>query len=81
MNSEGSDEHPVRTLVIMVAVGIALFVLGLFVLLGILDSYDAMKPDPSVVNFYPIMAGCGALVGFERWWAHEQGGVNPFHDN
>jgi len=40
-------------------------------------------PDSSVYSFYPIMALIGAAFGFERWWAHEQGGdegYNPFHE-
>jgi hypothetical protein len=38
------------------------------------------SPDSSVYYFYPIMGGLGAAFGFERWWSHEYGDVNPFHD-
>jgi uncharacterized membrane protein YjgN (DUF898 family) len=67
-------------------------ILGVFVVAGaciftlFLAAFQASlylagrPPDSSVYNFYPIMALAGAAFGFERWWAHEQGGVNPFHD-
>jgi uncharacterized RDD family membrane protein YckC len=70
--------HGVRLLK-MLAVGSAFFVILLFAVQVILI-FGKLAPDSSFYNFYPIMAGLGALFGFERWWAHEQGGVNPFHD-
>ncbi len=73
------DKHPLRTLVFMVSVGVAFFVF-LFLVLHIVLVVDGLAPDPSVLNFYPIMAGLGLVFGFERWWGYEQGGVNPFHD-
>jgi hypothetical protein len=36
--------------------------------------------DPSIWNFYPLMAAIGAMFAFERWWTYECGGVNPWHD-
>lgn len=74
------DENPLRTLLISVSVGVLLFVFALFVLLTVMDFYGGVRLDPSVLNFYPLMAGAGVLFGFERWWAYEQGGVNPFHE-
>ena len=43
-------------------------------------SYAGRFPDQTFYSFYPIMVGLGAAFGFERWWAHEQGDFNPFHD-
>ncbi len=68
-----------RRLVLMMGAGVALFVALLFCLQALL-TYAGAAMDSSVYSFYPIMAGLGAMFGFERWWAHEQGGVNPFHD-
>ncbi len=63
----------------MLAAGMFIFVSFLLVLhLSLI--YAGVKLDSSIMNFYPMMAGAGILFGFERWWAYEQGGVNPFHD-
>jgi hypothetical protein len=76
---EKVDEHPYRTLAKFLAAGTGIFVLGLFILLSSI-SYAGYKLDSSVIYFYPLMAGAGALFGFERWLYYESGGVNPFHD-
>ncbi|MDA4125546.1 MAG: hypothetical protein OK438_08915 [Thaumarchaeota archaeon] len=68
-----------KRLVKMVAAGIAIFIALLLALQAALV-YAGAAPDSSVYWFYPIMAVLGALFGFERWWATEQGGNNPFHD-
>ncbi len=78
--SQGPDKNPMRTLLISMAFGGSFFVFVLFALLTALGFWGGVWFDPSVGNFYPIMAVVGALFGFERWWAYEQGGVNPFHD-
>jgi hypothetical protein len=63
----------------MLAGGASIFVLALLGLhLALILA--GVGPDSSVLNFYPLMVGAGALFGFERWWSYEQGGVNPFHD-
>ncbi len=59
--------------------GCAVFV-ALLVCLQALLVFVGYAVDPSFYNFYPILALLGAAFGFERWWAHEQGDVNPFHD-
>jgi hypothetical protein len=74
------DKHPFRTLALFLALGILAFLAGLFALLGFLQGFAGAKFDSSVVNFYLLMAGGGAIFGFERWWTYELGGVNPFHD-
>ncbi len=79
MQEEPPDKHPVRTLAVMLTFGVVFFVGILFVLLTLVALAN-VRLDPSVTNFYWVMAGCGALFGFERWLSHEQGGVNPFHD-
>jgi drug/metabolite transporter (DMT)-like permease len=76
---QGLTRRHLRRLVLLMGAGVLFFV-GLFLCLHLLLIYAGAAPDPSVYNFYPLMAGLGALFGFERWWAHEQGGVNPFHD-
>jgi hypothetical protein len=76
---EKVDEHPWRTLAKFLAAGTGVFVLGFFLLVTAV-SYAGYKPDTSVVYFYLLMAGAGALFGFERWMYYESGGVNPFHD-
>lgn len=73
------DRHPFRTLAVLLAFGVTFFVGLLFVILTLVSSAN-IRLDSSVSNFYWIMAGCGALFGFERWLSHEQGAVNPFHD-
>jgi hypothetical protein len=63
----------------MLVGGASIFVLGFLVFqLALIFAGHAL--DGSVLNFYPLVAGAGALFGFERWWSNEQGGVNPFHD-
>ncbi len=64
---------------VLLAAGTGIFVLGLFLVLSLL-SYAGYGLDSSVLDFYPLMGGAGALFGFERWLAYESGGVNPFHD-
>jgi hypothetical protein len=78
-NNQGPDKHPARTLLYCISVGAAFFT-GLFLLLYLALVHSGKAPDPSVFRFYPIMAGLGLIFGFERWWAYEQGGVNPFHN-
>ena len=77
--SGGPDKHPMRSLAIMLTFGVLLWVAALFALLTAL-SFAHVTADPTVLNFYWVMAACGALFGFERWLYHQQGGVNPFHD-
>ncbi len=76
---EELDKHPRRTLAFCLAAGVSIFVLGLFVLLTVVSFYGVVKPDPSALKFYPVMAGVGALFGFNVWWGYEQGTYNP-HD-
>lgn len=76
---EAPDKHPIRTLVIALAAGSLVFVAALFATLSLLY-WGGVRLDSSVVYFYPLMAIAGAVFGFERWLAHESGGVNPFHD-
>lgn len=80
LEPEKVDKHPIRSLLIFVAAGSGIFAFGLFLLLTAMSVYGGIRLDSSVLNFYPLMAGAGALFGFERWWYHESGGVNPFHD-
>lgn len=74
-----ADKHPLRTLLYCITVGMGFFT-SLILALHLALVYSGVAPDPSVFNFYPIMAGLGVVFGFERWWGYEQGGVNPFHD-
>jgi len=71
------DKRPWRTLVVCVGSGILIFVSMLSIVLLLVSYAGAM--DSSQLSFYWIMAGAGALFGFERWWSYEQGPVNPFH--
>jgi len=80
MADKSFDKHPVRTLMAFLAAGSLISVSALLVLLTLIDVYAGVRYDPSVLNFYPLMAGVGALFGFERWWSYESGGTNPFHD-
>jgi hypothetical protein len=62
---------------------IALFACVFMVLLAALQvalSSVGIRYGGSFYEFYPIMAGLGAIVGFERWWSQELGDYNPFHD-
>jgi hypothetical protein len=68
------------TLVFFLVGGALIFSLALFLLLTIIGAWGGVKLDSSVLGFYPIMAGCGAIFGFERWLANQQGPYNPFHD-
>jgi len=74
------DKHPYRTLLVLLAAGTTIFVLSFFLILFAVTAFTGLRFDSSVVDFYPWIAGAGALFGFERWWAYESGGVNPFHD-
>lgn len=67
------DSEPLKALATCIAAGVSLFVIGFFLILV------ALRPDPSALQFYPLVAACGALFGFERWWTYEYGPVNPFH--
>ncbi|MDE1858141.1 MAG: hypothetical protein KGI26_03630 [Thaumarchaeota archaeon] len=78
--AEKPDPHPLRSLVLFLGSGAAIFVLGLFLVLWFLGAAGGFSYDPSVLDFYPVMAGLGAVFGFERWWAHMYGPSNPFHD-
>ena len=78
--SQDVDERPLRTLALFLVGGASLFVFGLFLFLTFVGVLGRVWFDSSVMNFYPLMAGLGALFGFERWWSYEQGPVNPFHD-
>jgi hypothetical protein len=78
-SGDGADARHLRTLLMMVAGGTSIFVLG-FMAFHLALVFGGHAPDRSVLDFYPLMAGIGALFGFERWWSYEQGGVNPFHD-
>jgi hypothetical protein len=78
--SEKLDKHPYRTLVVFLAAGSSIFTLALFLLLYLITGVGGYRLDSSVVDFYPLLAGAGALFGFERWMYYESGGVNPFHD-
>lgn len=80
MHTEEADRHPVRSLLVSLGFGILLFDGALFVLLALLSYNPYSKPDPSVSNFYWLVTFCGLVFGFERWWHHESGGINPFHD-
>jgi hypothetical protein len=80
LNESPPEKHPYRTLAISLTFGVGIFVGGLYGLLMMM-ALAGIRLDSSIVNFYWIIAGCGALFGFERWLYHEQGGVNPFHDN
>ncbi len=81
MSEEGTDRHPVRTLVFFLAAGVGLFVAGLYAVLTLLGSVGGAGYDASVLSFYPFMAALGAVFGFERWWSYELGPYNPIHDN
>jgi hypothetical protein len=75
------DNRPLRTLALFLAGGAFLFVLGLFTFLTLLGAIGGFSFDSSVLSFYPIITGLGALFGFGRWWSYEVGPVNPFHDS
>ncbi|MDE1853500.1 MAG: hypothetical protein KGI38_07115 [Thaumarchaeota archaeon] len=80
MTNEHVDKHPLRTLILLIGAGSMIFMLGLSILLAFLGYAGRVWYDPSVLDFYPLMAGLGALFGFERWWGYEYGETNPFHD-
>ena len=80
MAEEPIDRYPLRTLAFLLAAGSFLFVALLFAV-HMTMVLASMNSDPSIVNFYPVMGLIGALFGFERWWACEQGPVNPFHES
>lgn len=79
-HEEPPDRHPWRTLAVCEAGGILLFVGLLFAILTLTANAGVKYEGPSVLNFYLFIAGVGALYGFERWWTHEYGPSNPFHD-
>lgn len=72
------DENPLRTLLVCVAGGSALFILFLLPIHLLVLLYAPTAFDPSVWDFYPILAGLGVVFGFERWLSYEQGSYNPF---
>jgi hypothetical protein len=76
--SERPRDH-LRTLALFLVAGVVLFV-GLMAVINLIMLRFLAAPDQSILYFYPVMAGAGALFGFERWWAHEQGPYNPFHE-
>jgi hypothetical protein len=77
---ERKDNHPIRTLLLFLGAGAGIFALGLFVILLAISGVGHSKVDSSMSEFYPLVAGAGALFGLERWMYYESGGVNPFHD-
>ncbi len=76
--SESPRDH-LRALALFLLAGVGLFV-GLMAVIDAIMLRFLAVPDQSILYFYPVMAGAGALFGFERWWAHEQGPYNPFHE-
>jgi len=80
METQSPDKNPLRRLLYLTVAGMGIFMSFLLVLQLSLV-YFGTAPDPSVFKFYPIMAGLGALFGFERWWSYEQGEYNPFHES
>ncbi len=80
MTNHWGDKHPVRTLLYLITLGAGIFTLFLLVL-HLLLIYGGVPTDPSIFNFYAVMAGLGVLFGFERWWGYEQGGYNPFRES
>lgn len=64
---------------LLIAAGACAFVALLAALQFALSSVG-VKLDATFYDFYPIMAGLGAVFGFERWWGQELGEYNPFHD-
>ncbi len=68
-----------KRLLAFVAAGSSIFTL--FILMLQVELVRAgQAPDPTVYDFYPIMAALGAAFGVERWWAHEQGEYNPVRE-
>ena len=51
---------------IFLASGISIFTLGLSALLGVLIHFGGLRFDQTVLYFYPLLAGAGALFGLER---------------
>lgn len=80
MKADNSRKRLARSLLFFVGAGIFIFVSGLFILLTALEYLGGVKYDPSILYFYPFMAALGAVFGFERWWSHQMGPYNPFHD-
>lgn len=80
MTEEPPDKHPVRSLAFFLAAGIVIFVGGLFAVLTSLKALGGVSFDSSVLDFYPVLAGLGALFGFSLWMSFEAGPSNPFHD-
>jgi len=78
--SQPVDKHPLRSLAKSLLFGTLLF-LSLIVAVQLVLTLLArgVGIDATFWRFYPLMGGVGALFGFERWWAYEQDGVNPFH--
>ncbi|MDV3293958.1 MAG: hypothetical protein LYZ70_06775 [Nitrososphaerales archaeon] len=76
---EGLTRAHLKRLGFFTLAGGAIFV-ALLVALQAALAFAGHPVDSSIYKFYPILAGLGAAFGFERWWAHEQGDVNPFHD-
>lgn len=73
------DRAHFKRLALFMLAGCAIFA-SFMVCLQAALAFSGRPADASIYNFYPIRGGLGAAFGFERWWAHEQGEVNPFHD-
>ena len=69
-----------RSLAKFLTAGVLIFVAGLFAALTALKVLGGVSFDSSVLDFYPVMAVLGAVVGLEWWWSYEYGPSNPFRD-
>ena len=76
---QGLSRSHLKRLVLFMAAGVGIFTLFLVVVQIALGLVGKL-PDPTFYDFYPIMVALGAVFGFERWWAYEQGEHNPFHE-
>jgi hypothetical protein len=76
---QGFTRNHARRMAMMIAAGACAF-MALLAALQVAFGFVGLKMDATFYEFYPIMAGLGALFGFERWWGRELGDYNPFHD-
>lgn len=78
-DGQGFTRNHAKRMVALIVAGACIFV-ALLVALQVALNYVGVRFDGTFYEFYPIMAGVGAVFGFERWWGQEQGEYNPFHD-
>jgi len=76
----GFTKDVAKRMIFFIIIFACIFV-GLLAALQVALKFVGVQLGVSVYEFYPMMAGLGAVVGFERWWGNELGEYNPFHDD